>query len=185
MTILYFIRHAEPNYENHDDFTRELTHKGLQSSKEIVNLFDKIQIDAFYSSPYIRSVDTIRPLAESRGQVIHRIADFRERKITDYWIEDFTDFTERQWADFNYHLSGGESLAQVQKRNIEALQNLLNQHEDETIIIGTHGTALSTVINYYNPNFQLKDFQRIKNLFPWIVKFTFQETTCLTIDEIY
>ncbi len=40
MTILYFIRHAEPNYENHDDFTRELTHKGLQSSKEIVNLFE-------------------------------------------------------------------------------------------------------------------------------------------------
>lgn len=28
MTNVYFVRHAQPNYENHDDLTRELTEKG-------------------------------------------------------------------------------------------------------------------------------------------------------------
>ena len=28
MTELYFIRHCQPNYENHDDLTRELSPKG-------------------------------------------------------------------------------------------------------------------------------------------------------------
>lgn len=30
MTEVYYVRHAEPNYENHDDRMRELTEKGLR-----------------------------------------------------------------------------------------------------------------------------------------------------------
>ena len=183
MTTVYFIRHAEPNYENHDDLSRELSPKGLQSSKELVNSFAGIQIDAFYSSPYLRAVDTIKPLADSRGRSIHLIPDFRERKITNHWIEDFTGFTEKQWADFHYHLPGGESLFMVQERNIRALEDLLQAHPDQTILIGTHGTALSTIINYYKPDFQLADFHRIKGVFPWIVEGEFQGTSCLSIME--
>lgn len=33
MTNVYFVRHAQPNYENHDDLTRELTENGLQDRK--------------------------------------------------------------------------------------------------------------------------------------------------------
>lgn len=183
MTTVYFIRHAEPNYDNHDDLSRELSPKGLQSSKDLVNSFATIQIDAFYSSPYLRAIDTIKPLADSRGQTIQLIPDFRERKITDHWIEDFTGFTEKQWTDFNYHLPGGESLSMVQDRNIRALETLLEAHPGQTILIGTHGTALSTIINYYKPDFQLTDFHRIKHIFPWIVKFEFLETSCLSIIE--
>ena len=29
MTHVYFVRHAQPNYENHDDFFRELSPQGL------------------------------------------------------------------------------------------------------------------------------------------------------------
>ena len=183
MTTVYFIRHAEPNYDNHDDVVRELSPKGLQSSKELVNSFAGIKIDAFYSRPYLMAMDTIKTLAGSRGKIIHLISDFRERKITDHWIEDFTGFTERQWADFHYHLPGGESLSMVQERNIRALEDLLQAHPNQTILIGTHGTALSTIINYYKPDFQLADFHRIKGVFPWIVEGEFQGTSCLSIME--
>ena len=36
--------------------------KGLQDSKDLVKRFEDIKIDAFYSSPYVRAVDTIKPL---------------------------------------------------------------------------------------------------------------------------
>ena len=174
MTTVYFVRHAEPNYDNHDDVSRELSPKGLQSSKDLVNSFAGIQIDTFYSSPYLRAIDTIKPLADSRGRSIHLIPDFRERKITDYWIEDFTGFTEKQWTDFHYHLPGGESLSMVQERNIRALEPLLQTHPDQTILIGTHGTALSTIINYYKPDFQLADFHRIKHIFLGLSSLSFK-----------
>ena len=38
MTIVYFIRHAKPDYNNHDDMSRELSNKGLKYRK-LVKLF--------------------------------------------------------------------------------------------------------------------------------------------------
>ena len=184
LTTIYFIRHAEPNYHNHDDFLRELTDKGLQDSKELVNLFSEILIDAVYSSPYKRAVDTITPLALSKQKSIHLENDFRERKITDKWIEDFTGFTEKQWTDFSYRLEGGESLSQVQNRNIQALEKVLQEHKGHTVVIGTHGTALSTIIQYYQPTFGLSDFQRVKHLFPWVVRLQFEDLSFHSFSEI-
>lgn len=46
-TIIYFIRHAEPNYENHDDLTRELTENGCRASQQLVERFKGIEIDSF------------------------------------------------------------------------------------------------------------------------------------------
>lgn len=183
-TTLYFVRHAEPNYNNHDDFSRELTNKGLQDSQELVKFFQQIKIDAFFSSPYKRAIDTIAPLAQEKGKTITTIDDLRERKITDYWIEDFTAYTKQQWEDFSYTLEGGESLHQVQERNIVALNNILSDYPDKTLVIGTHGTALSTILNYYQPTFGYEDFQRVKHLFPWIVKLEFQNLTHLSTTEI-
>ena len=31
MTNVYFVRHAQPNYENHDDLTRELTRRDCKT----------------------------------------------------------------------------------------------------------------------------------------------------------
>ena len=33
MTNIYFVRHAEPNYNNHDDLTRELSPKGFVNNE--------------------------------------------------------------------------------------------------------------------------------------------------------
>ena len=63
MTNIYFVRHAEPNYNNHDDLTRELSPKGM-TDRELVTAFlaDK-QVDIVLSSPYKRAVDTVTHFA--------------------------------------------------------------------------------------------------------------------------
>jgi len=59
MTTLYFIRHAESDTSVTDDRTRPLTVKGHTDCALVADyLSDKI-IDAIYSSPYKRAVDTI------------------------------------------------------------------------------------------------------------------------------
>ncbi|BAM60370.1 PhoE family phosphoglycerate mutase [Streptococcus dysgalactiae subsp. equisimilis] len=115
-TTFYFIRHAEPNYNNHDDVLRELTEKGIVSSKKLVNQFSSITIDKFYSSPYKRSIDTIKPLADSKNKQITTIEGLRERKLSEGWIDNFNEVARKQWEDFNYKLPNGESLKEVQER---------------------------------------------------------------------
>ena len=89
-----------------------------------------------------------------------------------------------QWNDFTYKLSDGECLQEVQTRNMSALQQVLNKYAGKNIVVGSHGTALSTIINYYDHFFGYNDFEKIKNVMPWIVEFVFDEDTkCIMIKE--
>ncbi len=183
MTTIYFVRHAEPNYDNHDDLSRELSSKGLQDRKLVTKFLLDKRIDAALSSPYKRAVDTIADFAESVNLEIEIIDDFRERKIGNEWIDDFNTFSRKQWENFDYKLTDGESLNEVQSRNIKALGEVLTAFKGKNVVIGSHGTALSTIINYYNKAFGFSDFERIKNLMPWVVKFAFDDDVCVEIQS--
>ncbi|VTS39079.1 phosphoglycerate mutase family protein [Streptococcus equi subsp. zooepidemicus] len=183
MTQVYFIRHAEPNYQNHNDVTRELSEHGIRVSQDLVRQLAEVSIDAFYSSPYKRSIDTIAPLAASREKKIKLVDDLRERKLADAWIEDFVGTAKRQWDDFTFKLPTGESLQEVQARNIAALNRILKESRGKAVVIGTHGTALSTIINYYQPDFGFEDFNRCKHVFPWIVRASFDGDQLLGLNE--
>ncbi len=183
MTTIYFVRHAEPNYENHDDQSRELSAKGIRDRILVTDFLSNKKITVALSSPYIRAIDTIREFTDRYNLKITLLHDFRERKVDSEWISDFNSFCQRQWNDFNYKLSDGECLSEVQKRNISALSFVLRQYKNENVVIGTHGTSLSTIINYYDSTFGYSDFMRIKSLMPWIVKMVFDGEHCTIIEQ--
>ncbi|MBS5933377.1 MAG: histidine phosphatase family protein [Clostridiales bacterium] len=184
MTTVYFVRHAEPNFDNHNDELRELTEKGLEDRKLVTEYLSDKSIDVVLSSPYKRSVDTVMDFVNRYNKEIERIDDFRERKVDSEWIKDFTEFCKRQWADFNYKYTDGETLAEVQKRNISALKKVLEQYENKNIVIGSHGTALSTIINYYDSTYGYEDFDKIRCLMPWIMKFTFEGKRLINMESV-
>lgn len=173
MTTVYFVRHAEPNYENHDDLTRELTAKGWVDRKKVTAFLQDKAIDLAFSSPYKRSIDTIGDFTEVNGLTVKTDYDFRERKVGDGWIDDFDSFAKKQWSDFSYKLEHGESLGEVQQRNIAALHRVLKCSEGKNVVIATHGTALSTIVNYYDSSFGYEDFHRIQDVMPWLVEMQF------------
>lgn len=184
MTTVYFVRHAEPNYNNHDDALRELSPKGMKDRKLVTDFLSDKEIDIVLSSPYKRAVDTIKDFADLNGLDIETIDSFRERKVDSGWIDNFTSFAQKQWNDFSYKLSDGECLQEVQDRNVSALQSVLEKHAGKNIVIGSHGTALSTIINYYDSSFGYEDFCEIRFLMPWIVSFVFDEYgQCLEIKK--
>ena len=167
-TTVIFVRHAQANY-GEDDRIRPLTEDGLKSREVVVDTLKGYHIDAFLSSPFKRSMDTIQTAADYFGMPIETDERFRERQVgtwDDGWLE-------RRWADFSCAEEGGESLASVQKRNIEALHDVLAKYAGNTVVIGTHGTALSTILNYYDNSFGLEDFLKIVGWRPYIVELTF------------
>lgn len=183
MTRVYFVRHAEPNYSNHDDALRELSPKGMRDRKLVTEFLKDKKIDVVISSPYKRAIDTIRDFADSHGFEIEIIDAFRERKVDSGWIEDFNAFAKKQWEDFTFKLSDGESLQEVQARNLTGLRFVLDTYAGKNIVIGSHGTALSTIIHYYCRWFGYDDFQKIKNVMPWIVEFVFDmDQKCVGIE---
>ena len=175
MTKVFFVRHAEPNYDNHDDRSRELSPRGMEDRKKVTSFLADKNIDIVISSPFKRAVDTVQDFADKNGLPVEIVEDFRERKVDSGWIEDFASFSKKQWSDFSFKLSDGECLKEVQDRNISALNNVLKQYSGKNIVVGSHGTALSTIINFYDKSFGYDDFERIRFLMPWIVEFSFDE----------
>lgn len=175
MTKVFFVRHAEPNYDNHDDRSRELSPRGMEDRKKVTSFLTDKNIDIVISSPFKRAVDTVQDFADKNGLPVEIVEDFRERKVDSGWIEDFASFSKKQWSDFSFKLSDGECLKEVQDRNISALNNVLKQYSGKNIVVGSHGTSLSTIINFYDNSFGYDDFERIRFLMPWIVEFSFDE----------
>ena len=65
------------------------------------------------------------------------------------------------------------------KGRYRALNSLLDACPGENIVIGTHGTALSTILNFYNSGFGCDDFWKIIDRMPWIVCLSFEDRICL------
>lgn len=172
MTKLYFVRHAQPEFSWVEDLTRPLTEEGKKDSKIVLDFFKNKEIDAFYCSTYRRSIDTIADTAAFFGKEIITDARLREREKG----PDSNNYGmfQKRWADHDYHEEGGESIAMVQKRNIEALNAILTDNPGKEIVIGTHGTALSTILNYYDNNFKCEDFLRIIDWMPYIIELDFE-----------
>ena len=187
MTIIYFIRHAQSDNSFRDGRIRPLTEKGMNDRALVTEFLQNKSVDAVFSSPFKRAIDTIANFAEKNGFYIDTIEDFRERKSDSNMGKNDTEFTlfmERQWTDFNYTFSDGECLTEVQDRNIVALNEILTKYKDKRIVIGTHGTALSTIINYYDHTYCFEDFMSMVNILPWVVKMSFDENACVEIEKI-
>ena len=182
MTKVYFVRHAQPDYGHADDSTRPLTEEGRKDAGIVLETLRNKAIDVFYCSPYKRCLDTIRQAAEYYHMDIRTDARLRERK------EGVNGNThalfQKRWADHSWHEPGGESIEMVQHRNIEALNEILTAHNGKRIAVGTHGTALSSIINYYQPEFGCADFLRILDWMPYIIELDFEWRRFVSFSEL-
>ncbi len=183
MTSIYFVRHAQPDKTITDDRTRPLTEEGQRDAKKVTAHLRNKQLHFLMSSPYKRSMDTIRDLADSLQLEIHTDEDFRERAIGIGYLGDADRYIRNMWADYTYKAEGAECLAEVQERNMRALKKVLAQHPDENLVIGTHATALSSILCYYNPLFGVEAFFRLLKYRPYIIRLDFEGDTCIGMTE--
>lgn len=185
-TRVYFIRHAQSDRSFHDERTRPLTPEGMADTEKIIPVLKDKGITRIISSPYTRTIQTVEKLSKALELEIVTDDDLRERNAGKWHGDRFFDFVERQWADFNYSIEDGESLRQVQERNIRALKKYLDKYNGQTLAIATHGTALSTIINYYFPEYGFKDFLKIADLMPLVLRSDFSDNgKCLSVKEVF
>ena len=135
MTIVYFVRHAQPDFSHDNDLTRPLTEGGREDALAVLGFFRDKHIDEFISSPYKRSYDTIFPTSEYFNMTIK--TDFRLCERKKGKGGNSMKLIKERWSDKEFHEAGGESLSCVQIRNIDALRDILIEYEDKTVVVGS------------------------------------------------
>ena len=81
-TSLILIRHAEKIISSSDN--PDLSAKGRRRAANLVYLFEAIKIDAIYSTPYLRTINTAKPLAKAK-----------QLEIINYQANDLKGFAKK------------------------------------------------------------------------------------------
>jgi broad specificity phosphatase PhoE len=71
---LYLVRHAQAgsrqNWDGEDDTQRPLTSFGRNQAADMVGTLADVPLDAIFSSPYLRCIETAAPLGARRSIVV-------------------------------------------------------------------------------------------------------------------
>jgi len=137
---------------------RPLSIEGESFAKKLVSFEELESINIIYSSGYASAISTAKYIAEKLELDINVDNKLNERKIG--LLEDTTlrFFKEQQEHDFNYRLSGGESINSTKNRVTTKLNEIINENEDKNILVVTHNTAImSYLLNYCEKGYNLDD----------------------------
>ncbi|WP_435151664.1 histidine phosphatase family protein [Haladaptatus sp. DFWS20] len=187
MTTIYFIRHAHAPWVPNREAERPLSERGRVDAEHVADLLADRDIDAVVSSPYARAIQTVRPTADYHDLEIAIEEEFHERRLTDSSVESFGETFESAiegvWNDWSFSWPDGESNLTAQERGVSALERTLEDHEDESVVVGTHGNLLTLVLNHYDDRFGF-DFWNEELTMPDVYEAQFEggemvETECL------
>jgi isoleucyl-tRNA synthetase len=141
ITKIILVRHGRTDYNDkklHDhEGKARLTEVGLEQARALVGRFAETKIDAIYSSPLQRCLDTIAPTAASKGLTV--ATDDRLREITMDVQDQALDCSQLRWENNPF---GGETPRDVSERVGAFLRDIVARHRGQTVVVCSHGDPL-------------------------------------------
>jgi 2,3-bisphosphoglycerate-dependent phosphoglycerate mutase len=158
---LYIVRHCKATGQ---EVTAPLTEEGERQAEELVDFFADKPVDRIISSPYVRAIKTIEPLAKKLNVPIEQDERFGERvlfgdgQFTEDWLEKF----ERTFEDFDLSYNGGESNRQAMERAKAAIDEIL-QADEKNVIIVSHGNLTVLMLKLFDERYGFAEWKSLSN----------------------
>jgi 2,3-bisphosphoglycerate-dependent phosphoglycerate mutase len=162
-TIVYLIRHSKKDFIYHgDDFYRPLTLKGKEIADKLALLDEFKNISIIYSSPYLRTIDTVKPLAE-------------KLKLDINIKDNLHEIIDNKF--------GSESFLDIRKRSMKALEEILEDGKNKTILICTHAIVIRAILSHYDQHYDKEEYQAMSS--PDIWKLVFNDFNLIELKHLF
>lgn len=158
---LLMIRHGEiPSNVNKVYAGRSpehLTERGVRQAKEVSEKLKGYKVDALYSSPIQRAIETARILGEKIG-IRPEVNDaFREMEMGPWEGMSESDIAERypeEWDCWNtspdeLKLPGRETLAELQQRVLDGVKDIHDKTGSRNVVVVTHVAVIRTMLLWH------------------------------------
>lgn len=159
MKKIYMIRHCEAEGQPSDS---PLTDKGLIQTIDLLDFFSDKNVDRIISSPYLRAIQSIQPLAKEIDIEIEIDSRLIERVLSTNHLTDWFEKLRLTFDDIGLKFEGGESSHEAMTRIVEVVEDVFNSETNHAIIV-THGNLLSLLLKYFNKNVGFDDWQNMSN----------------------
>ena len=172
MTTLLLIRHAVTDMTGKRLYGRSegisISESGTEQAASLAERMAEIRVDALYSSPLDRCLQTARPIEEACGVKLRKLDGVIEIDYGTWTGRPFTSLRRlKLWREFHGgtpsvpRFPGGETLAEAQRRAVEAIEGVVERHPKETVAVVTHGDVVALVLAHY-AGIHVDLFQRLE-----------------------
>ena len=157
-TRLLLIRHLEPDRSVHGraygSLDAPLSALALEQAAKLAQALESVRLDAVYSSPLRRALETATPLAVHRKLVpiVHegfREIDFGEIEGSRYEeIEESSPGLFQSWISdpTGVTFPGGESFAELRLRVLAAAEEIRERHRGSAVALVAHAGVTRTIV---------------------------------------
>lgn len=159
MTQLWLIRHGETDWNVTQRFQgssdQPLNAKGIAQAEAAIPRLKNMRFDAIYCSDLQRATRTAEIMLTDHPQQAHIVHDERLREI-DFGIFEGLTFAEIRekypkeldiWeGDRDKSPHGGETISAVVGRTTAVMDDILQRHPDERVLLIGHGGTLAILM---------------------------------------
>jgi broad specificity phosphatase PhoE len=150
MTRVVLVRHGETEWNRVERFRGrtdiELNETGHRQARAVAQRLSGCPMEAIYSSPLTRALQTAQPIAQACGlevQALEGIVDIDYGDCTGLSPEEFSTthpdlFEKWRGASEGMRFPRGEGLEDVRLRAWQAVEEVCSIHEDGTVILVSH-----------------------------------------------
>jgi probable phosphomutase (TIGR03848 family) len=132
-----------------------LNEEGRKQAAELAEALASVPLEAIYSSPLERALETAEPIARSHGldmEVRDSIGESRYGELEGRRTEEI--FKSELWEQWLRHPSrtrfpGAETTYEVQVRMVSALEEILHKHPEGNIAVVTHADPIRVAVAHY------------------------------------
>jgi len=165
---IVLLRH-EKRYIDPGFFT-SLTKEGLLKSDNLVDYIDYYKPDVIYSSPFLRTLQTIRPYAVQKNKKVrvdYSLYEYvhAEEFTSDNYMHHVTELDHGVFKDIidDYEpiiqpedIKCKENESDITSRVYHFIETIKERHHNQTVLIVSHMSTLNMMKKYYDDRITLE-----------------------------
>ena len=160
-TVLYMLRHGEPDPAYHDRLSGQidvpLPERGKRQSDAVAERLASIPFDVVYSSDLARAVYLAQALADRHNLPVRQLELFRERhmgkvqglRMDEIRAEHPEIFLQYQTDRAGMKVEGGgESYEDLKQRVVPAIEELIQTYPNHRIALAAHAGPIRVMLGH-------------------------------------
>ena len=160
-TLFYFVRHGETEYNRQHivqgrGIDSVLNETGQAQAEALAERLATVSFDTIYASSLRRAQQTAKVLARPHSDISMKYLEDLDEMAWGVYEgahpspdrDEALDAIKRRWREGAFHepIEGGESVLDVQRRALRAVNHILTQDAGRTVLVVTHGRFLRIVL---------------------------------------
>ncbi len=157
-TTVYLVRHGDIDLADRIPGRvpgLHLSSHGVKQAQRVSEMLSGAGLDAIYSSPLDRTVETAEPLSRASGLPIQKREQLIEIDFGEWTGCRFEDLEEDfRWKQFHFYrngclIPGGELMVQVQSRMVGEVLRIVKNHYGKSVVLFSHNDPVKSVLAFF------------------------------------